>query len=271
MSNLEQAGDEKRARAVDGLTRGVLIGVPLVLFAISAWAHGSGPSTDGTVGAFGRGPSHPPAAAFPWAIVGELALVVYAYSAAARRREWRAVHLGLTVWCGEFIWEMVNGLVRHWHCYPLFGFQGQTAWQLYPGLTIEISLMFAVAPLVLFHLLPEDPEERILGLRSRLLVPTSLGLFCVLVEVSLNRAGALVWTWWFWRWPHIGLVMVAYCGPFLLMAWAYDRLKDKGTWSRNLLLGMAAAAVACHLALPHSSEPVRDCPVSTMDAPTPSR
>ena len=86
MSNLEQAGDEKRARAVDGLTRGVLIGVPLVLFAISAWAHGSGPSTDGTVGAFGRGPSHPPAAAFPWAIVGELALVVYAYSAAARRR-----------------------------------------------------------------------------------------------------------------------------------------------------------------------------------------
>ncbi len=263
MSSAEEPRDARRDRTVDWITLGVLIGIPILSWGLSRWALGSESSADGAVGAFGDGPRFAPQAAFPWAIIGELAFVVHAYSVAIRRKDWSAVLVSLTVWIGEMIWEMVNGVIRHELCYPLFGFQGQTAWQMYPGLTIEISLMFAVVPLVLFNLLPKDQETRIKGIRSRLLVPFLLGVFCIVVELLLNRSGALVWTWYFWKSPYVGVAAFSYYLPFLVMAQLYDRLKGKDRLGLYLLGAVVLAFVVCHFTLPHSSAPVPSCPEPT--------
>jgi hypothetical protein len=160
---------------------------------------------------------------FEWHLINALAFVVYAYASCVRRREWRQIALGVGFFFAELIWEMANALVLH--------FSGRGAlWTvksglvIYVGLNAEIALMFAVAPLVLFQLLPADRERRIGGIPNRLLIPAALGVFCVAVETVLNRLGALIWIWPFWRWPHLELVVVAYSAPFLALAWIYDRV-----------------------------------------------
>lgn len=250
------AGALRRARhekIADWISVGVLIGTPVLSFALS-YRYGE---CGHAVGAFGSAGASTRGAAFPWAIVGELAFVVYAYSEAIRRKEYRAVFVSLAVWLGEMIWEMVNGVWRHFYGYPWFGFDGQTAWQMYPGLTIEISLMFAVVPLVLFNLLPRCPRKRIWVFRSRLLVPFLLSVFCIVVETLLNHSGALVWRWYYWRWPYVGVVISSYYVPFLVMAYAHDWLKKRRVrWSVAALGAVFVAFVICHFALPHSDPPI---------------
>lgn len=190
-----------------------------------------------------RSPDH-----FQWYVVTLLAVVIYAYVDTARRGEHGKVVLALAFWAGEFIWEMINALVLHFSGYAaLWTTPGDSAFIVYVGLNIEISLMFGLAPLVLLNLLPADRELKILGINNRLFLPVAVGLVCVLVESVLNAWGALAWAWTYWSWPHIEFIAVAYCLPFVLLAWLHDH------WSmRARLIGLGvtvAGAVACHLVL----------------------
>lgn len=172
---------------------------------------------------------------FEWHVVNALAFVLYVYASAIRRGEWNRVALGLGFFAVELIWEMVNGLVLHFSQHAaLWMVAGRSSYLLYVGLNLEIALMFAVAPLVLFQLLPEDRQKR--GLRVG--VPVALGMFCVVVEVILNRLGALVWTWPFWRWPNLELVVLVYCGPFVALVWIHDHVQ-----LRNQVRGAVAAVI----------------------------
>ena len=63
----------------------------------------------------------------------------------------------------------------------------------------------------------------------------------------LNRAGLLIWDNDWWQWPHIWLIVVAYCLPFVVVVWCHDHL------SKNIKAIAAVVvpllAVACHLVL----------------------
>jgi hypothetical protein len=71
------------------------------------------------------------------------------------------------------------------------------------------------------------------------------GLFCVAVECALNRLGALVWTWSFWRFPHVELVVLAYTLPFLALTWAHDRLSLRA--KVRAMIAAFALALAAHV------------------------
>lgn len=161
---------------------------------------------------------------FEWHTVNALAFVLYVYASAIRRGQWDRVALGIGFLAVEIVWEIFNALVLHHSQHAaLWMIGGKSSYLIYVGLNVEIALMFAVAPFVLFHLLPADRQHRVaFGLRSRLLVPIALGLFCVSVETLLNRVGALVWTWSFWRWPNMFLIAFSYCAPFVLLVWIHD-------------------------------------------------
>lgn len=186
------------------------------------------------------------AGAFDWSIIAQLSFVLYAYASAVRRGALRAVALGLGFWGLEFVWEMFNALVLHVSQHaPLWSVTGKSVFVLYVGLNLEISLMFAVLPLVLFQLLPEDPLQTILGLPSRVFIPIAVGIFCVTIEVLLNRAGVLHWSWPFWRWPHVWLIVVAYCAPCVALVWLHDHLSLRQ--SVRVMILAIAVAVSCHL------------------------
>lgn len=186
--------------------------------------------------------------AFEWSILGQLAFVLYAYASALRRGDLNAVVLGLGFWAVEFVWEMGNALLLHVSQQaPLWAVAGKSVYVIYIGLNLEIALMFAVLPLVLLLLLPRDRRLRLLGVPNRILIPTALGAFCVAVELVLNRLGVLLWSWPFWRWPHIWLILLAYCGPCVTLAWLYDRVSLRRK-VKGMLVAIAMAA-GCHLVL----------------------
>lgn len=172
---------------------------------------------------------------FQWYLVPLLAFVLYVYMAEVKRRDWRTIMVGLLFFGGEFCWEMANGLVLHWTQYAaLWSTPGQSAYIILVGLNAEIASMFAVAGIVLVKSLPEDRGLTIAGLSNRIVIPLAWGIFCTLVELALNRSGALVWEWKYWAWPHFYTIFVNYTAPFFLMTWVYDRFS-----MRTMKIGLA--------------------------------
>ncbi len=153
----------------------------------------------------------------------------------------------------EFCWEMFNALVLHFSDYaPLWCTPKDSAYVILAGLNIEIAFMFFMAPIVLFKSLPADKSLKIAGVPNRIFIPIVWGLFCVFVEVLLNRAGALVWDHWFWSWPHIYLIVIVYVTPFLVITWVYDTLslqakaKWLAIWGALAILGFILFAMVLH-------------------------
>ena len=177
-----------------------------------------------------------------WYVVPLLVFVIYVYVVEVGRRNWSAVLLGIALWAAELTWEMFNALILHFTQYaPLWCTPGgNSAFVIYAGLNIEIEFFFAVGGLMVVKSLPEDKNMRIAGIPNRILIPMGFGLTAVLVEVLLNRSGLLIWAYPWWNWPHIWLIILGYCLPWLGLAWCHDHLSLAAKKRMALLLVLSA-------------------------------
>jgi len=181
-----------------------------------------------------------------WYVVPIFVFAVYIYIVEIEKRNWSAVLLGIAMWATETIWEMLNALLLHFTQYaPLWSTPGKSAYVIYVGLNIEITLFFSVVGLMVIKALPEDKNMKILGIPNRLFIPTLMGLTGVLVEVLLNRCDRLIWDWWWWGWPHVYLIVIAYCAPWIVLAWLHDNLSMRS--KRIGAIVMPLLAIVCHL------------------------
>ncbi len=161
---------------------------------------------------------------FQWYVIPLFAFVVYVYAVEVERRKWSLVFAGLAFWGMDWFNEIWNGLVFHFTGFaPVWGAPGQTAFLLLIGLNIEISFMFAIAGVTFAKLLPADPRLKILGLPNRLFYAVAGSIFCVIVELLLNRAGALTWdyAWWGASAPWL-IFLIGYFPFFLVSFWVFD-------------------------------------------------
>jgi hypothetical protein len=70
---------------------------------------------------------------------------------------------------------------------------------------------------------PKDKRRRFLGLPNRLACALGFAALCVLVEILLNRAGALTWHYPFWNARAPWLIFAAAYFPLILFTyWVYD-------------------------------------------------
>ena len=179
---------------------------------------------------------------FEWYVLFGLGLVVYAYIAEIQKKNWDAILMGLIFSSGELIWEMGNSLILHFTQYSgLWTTPGKTAFLILSGINIEIFLLFSIAGLVLVKALQafdDEPDKIIFGFHYRTFIPLCMGLFCVFTECLLNKAGALVWTYKYWNFPHIWTIAINYLTPFFICAGAHFHLsrKAKITWLYALLV-----------------------------------
>jgi hypothetical protein len=161
---------------------------------------------------------------FQWYAIPLFALIVYVYTVEVERRNWSLVFAGLAFWGMDWFNEIWNGLVFHFTNYaPVWGAPGKTAYLLLIGLNIEICFMFAIAGIAFSKMLPADKKLKILGVPNRLLFAISGSIFCVIVEILLNAAGALTWdyTWWNLGAPWL-IFLVGYLPFFLVAFWVFD-------------------------------------------------
>ena len=166
-----------------------------------------------------RDPSH-----FNWYIATLLVVVLYVYANEVERRRWDVVFAGLAFWFADWINEIANSLVLHFSDRAaLWTIDGGTAYLILIGLTVEISLMFALAGVVYVKTLPPDREERILGVPNRIAIALMLSCFAVLFEVVVQGTGYWHWEYWWWNSPFVPLIVVfGYMWFFLVAAHVYD-------------------------------------------------
>jgi hypothetical protein len=166
-----------------------------------------------------RDPSH-----FNWYIATLLVVVLYVYANEVERRRWDVVFAGLAFWLADWINEIANSLVLHFSDRAaLWTIDGGTAYLILIGLTVEISLMFAIAGVVYVKNLPPDRNERILGIPNRIAIALILSCFAVLFEVVVQGTGYWHWEYWWWNSPFVPLIVVfGYMWFFLVAAHVYD-------------------------------------------------
>jgi hypothetical protein len=185
-------------------------------------------------------------AQFKWYVVTLLVLILYVYSVEVERRRWDVVLAGLAFWLADWINEIANALILHFsHRAALWTTTGSTAYLILIGLTIEISMMFAISGVVFVKTLPEDRRAKLLGMPNRLTIALGFSIFAVFVEVLLHGTGYFHWDYWWWNFPFVfPIVVFGYLWFFLIAAYVYDLPDNR---RRLRIVGAMAALVAVSL------------------------
>ena len=185
---------------------------------------------------------------FKWYTVTLLVLVLYVYANEIERRRFDIVFAGLAFWLADWINEIANALVLEaTDRAALWTVTGDTSYLVLIGLTVEISLMFALSGIVYVKTLPADPGQRILAMPNRLAIGLLLSCFAVGIEVLLHEAGVFHWEYWFWNVPFVlPIIVFGYLWFFLIAAHVYD-MGDTRRQAR--FVGAMAAVVALALIL----------------------
>lgn len=174
-------------------------------------------------------------AQFHWYIIPLFAFVVYIYAVEIERKNWDKVFAGLAFWGMDWLNEILNGVILHVTNYSaLWTVGGDSGYVILVGLNIEISLMFAMAGIGFAKLLPENKGLKIFGINNRILFAIGNSIFCVIIEVVLNQAKALIWAYSFWNLTYFGLglipiVILGYLTFMLVSFWVHDmnEIKNK--------------------------------------------
>jgi hypothetical protein len=175
---------------------------------------------------------------FQWYLIPLFAFVVYVYAVEIERRNWSAIFAGLAFYGMDLFNETWNALVLHFtDRSAVWTTPGDTAYLIFVGLTIEISAMFAVAGVIFTKMLPADKNLKIVGIPNRWFFAVANAIFCVLVEVLLNRADVLVWEYPWWNFPNIGLIFLLGYLPFMAVSfWVYDMEKIRNKVAAVLVI-----------------------------------
>ncbi|MGH2879190.1 MAG: hypothetical protein ACRDK4_06250 [Solirubrobacteraceae bacterium] len=161
---------------------------------------------------------------FHWSTVTLLALVVYVYAVEVQSANWSAILAGLTFWLMDWANEIVNALVLHFNGHAaLWTVTGSSSYVILIGLTIEITLFFAINGIVFTKLLPADRSVRILGLPNRWAMAIGLSLVSVGVELLLHADGVFHWYYWWWNVATFPVIVVfGYLTFYIVAFWVYD-------------------------------------------------
>jgi len=161
---------------------------------------------------------------FNWSTVTLLALVVYVYSVEVERANWSAVLAGIAFWLMDWANELANALVLHFNGHAaLWTVTGVSSYVILIGLTVEISLFFAINGIIFAKLLPKDRAVRILGLPSRWAMAIGLSLVSVGVELLLHADGVFHWYYWWWNVASFPVIVVfGYLTFYVVAFWVHD-------------------------------------------------
>ncbi|MCK4890075.1 MAG: hypothetical protein KAS97_09090 [Candidatus Aminicenantes bacterium] len=178
-----------------------------------------------------------------WYVIPLLAIVFYIYvkeiKDARSSGNWNAVFAGLTVFGIDFFNETWNGWVLALTGKSAFWTTpGDTALRTMVGWNIEIMFMFLLSGIIWYHTCSEDPKDKILGIPNRWFWAIGYSVFCVFVEVLLNKGGLLIWEYSFWNRSFGGVLLVFLIGYFHFYVGSIFVISRKSIRSKVIILGI---------------------------------
>ena len=180
---------------------------------------------------------------FNWTFIFILAVVFYVYWTEIRNRNHEAIFAGLALYGVHWLYEICNAIIGHVTGYPLWAVSNaSTTFILLVGVCWELSMMFSLAGIISWKMLPDDRSKKVLGMDCRLAGALQMALLFALFESFLagtsNRSFIWVYRWW-------GVIPVFFTTyiPFFLAANYVPDMKPKsrkaflfGIWGLDALL-----------------------------------
>ncbi len=167
-----------------------------------------------------------------WYVIPMLAVVFYIYTKeignARKRNNWDVIFSGLIIFGLDFFNETWNGWLMHLSGYSAaWTTPGETALRVTVGWNIEIIFMFLILGIIYYNSLSENLDKKIFGINEKWVWATFYTIFCVFIEVVLNRANLLIWDypWWNCSFAGIWLILLIGYGLFFFGAAAMLSLK----------------------------------------------
>jgi hypothetical protein len=181
---------------------------------------------------------------FNWTFIALLAFVIYVYATEYQRKNYKAIAAGLALYMVHWFYEIMNAVICAATGYALWTVSPEsTSFILLVGVSWELSMMFAIAGLLLSKLLPEDPKKKMLGINNRILFAIGNAAFFSAVEIFLASTPAFIWVYpW---WGAIPVFITTYI-PFFLAAFL---VPDRKPRTQKIFIGGLAAVNVILLAV----------------------
>ena len=144
---------------------------------------------------------------FNWTFIFILAVVFYVYWSLIREKDWKSVSAGLALYGVHWLYEIANAVIAYIWGYPLWSVSNEsTTFILLIGVCWELSMMFALAGIISWKMLPKKTETRYFAKKGRKGVSCKLvgalemaalfGLFESFLAATSNNSFIWVYKWW---------------------------------------------------------------------------
>lgn len=184
---------------------------------------------------------------FNWTFIFILAVVFYVYWSEIRKKNYNVIYAGLALYGVHWLYEIANAIIAKASGYPLWAVSNEsTTFILLIGVCWELSMMFSLAGIISFKMLPDDRNKRYFakgnrkGISCKLVGAIEMALLFALVESFL--AGTSNWSFiWVYKWWGVLPVFITTYIPFFLASNYVPDMKPK---ARKIFLISEWALVA---------------------------
>lgn len=186
---------------------------------------------------------------FNWTFIFILAVVFYVYWTEIRNKNYRAVCAGLALYGVHWLYEICNAIIAYIFGYPLWSVSNQsTTFILLIGVCWELSMMFSLAGIISFKMLPDDTSKRYFakdgkkGISCKLVGALEMALLFALFESFLAGTSNNSFIWVYKWWGVIPVFITTYIPFFLASNYVPDMEPKKrkafliGLWGLVALL-----------------------------------
>ncbi|MCR4939073.1 MAG: hypothetical protein K5930_03060 [Treponemataceae bacterium] len=189
---------------------------------------------------------------FNWTFIFILAVVFYVYWTEIHKKNYEAVFAGLALYGVHWLYEIVNAIIGHFSGYPLWSVSNDsTTFVLLVGVCWELSMMFSLAGIISFKMMPQDRTKRYFakngkkGISCKLAVAIEMALLFALFESFLAGTSNHSFIWVYKWWGVIPVFITTYV-PFFL---ASNYVPDMAPVKRKRFLVILWGTVALLLVL----------------------
>ena len=189
---------------------------------------------------------------FNWTFIFILAVVFYVYWTEIQKKNWAVVTAGLALYGVHWLYEIGNAVIAHVFGYPLWSVSNaSTTFILLIGVCWKLSMMFSLAGIISFKMMPEDRTRRYFakngkgGISCKLLGALEMALLFALVESFLAATSNHSFIWVYKWWGVLPVFVTTYI-PFFL---ASNYVPDMKPRARKTFLIVEWALVALLLAV----------------------
>ena len=188
---------------------------------------------------------------FNWTFIFILAVVFYVYWSEIHKKNTEAVTAGLALYGVHWLYEIANAVIAKIFGYPLWSVSNaSTTFILLIGVCWELSMMFSLAGIISFKMLPHDRTKRYFakngrkGISCKLVGAIEMALLFALFESFLAGTSNHSFIWVYKWWGVLPVFVTTYIPFFLASNYVPDWAPKKRRAFLIALWGLVAVLLA---------------------------